>query len=101
MSVLLKNGLVVTAKGSSVADVFVDGESIKVIGTGIVPDGRRDGGCTGKYILPGAIDPHTHIEGRSWEPPRRMTGGRYHRRGLWRNHHDHRLQSPRQRRVAP
>ena len=35
MSVLLKNGLVVTSTGSYVADVFVDGEKIKSIGTGL------------------------------------------------------------------
>ena len=34
MSVLLKNGLVVTATGSYTADVLVEGEKIKAIGTG-------------------------------------------------------------------
>ena len=62
MSVLLKNGLVVTAQGSSVADVFVDGESIKVIGTGLSPTADETVDATGKYMLPGAIDPHTHID---------------------------------------
>jgi dihydropyrimidinase len=61
MSVLIKNGLVVTAQGSYTADVFVDGESIKVIGTGLDQKADETVDATGKYILPGAIDPHTHL----------------------------------------
>jgi len=62
MSILLKNGLVVTSTGSSVADVFVDGEKIKSVGFGLSADADETVDATGKYILPGAIDPHTHIE---------------------------------------
>ncbi len=62
MSVLLKNGLVVTSTGSSVADVFVDGEKIKTIGTGLSVKADETVDASGKYILPGAIDPHTHID---------------------------------------
>ena len=62
MSVLLKNGLVVTSTGSYVADVFVDGEKIKSIGSGLSVKADETVDATGKYILPGAIDPHTHIE---------------------------------------
>ncbi|HET6452600.1 MAG TPA: dihydropyrimidinase, partial [Spirochaetia bacterium] len=61
MSVLLKNGLVVTSTGSSVADVFIDGESIKAVGSGLSLKADETVDATGKYILPGAIDPHTHI----------------------------------------
>ena len=62
MSILLKNGLVVTSTGSYIADVFVDGEKIKSIGTGLPVKADETVDATGKYILPGAIDPHTHIE---------------------------------------
>jgi dihydropyrimidinase len=62
MSVLLKNGLVVTSTGSSVADVFVDGERIAAIGTGLAMKADETVDATGLYILPGAIDPHTHID---------------------------------------
>ncbi len=62
MSILLKNGLVVTSTGSYIADVFVDGEKIKSIGTGMPVKADETVDATGKYILPGAIDPHTHIE---------------------------------------
>ena len=35
MSVLLKNGLVVTSTGSYTADVFVEGDTIKAVGAGL------------------------------------------------------------------
>jgi dihydropyrimidinase len=62
MSVLLKNGLVVTSTGSYVADVLIEGEIIKAVGTGLPQKADETVDATGKYILPGAIDPHTHIE---------------------------------------
>ena len=62
---LISGGTVVTADGSSRADVLVDGETIVLIGrdlkaTGISPDEKID--ATGKYVIPGAIDVHTHME---------------------------------------
>jgi len=62
MSVLLKNGLVVTSTGSAVADVFMDGETIKAVGSGLPMKADETVDASGKYILPGAIDPHTHID---------------------------------------
>jgi len=62
MSVLLKNGLVVTSTGSYVADVHVEGDRIKAVGTGLAVKVDETVDCTGKYILPGCIDPHTHID---------------------------------------
>jgi dihydropyrimidinase len=62
MSVLLKNGLVVTASGSYTADVFVEGESITAVGRGLAMKADETVDAAGKYILPGAIDPHTHID---------------------------------------
>ncbi len=62
MSVLLKNGCIVTAAGSYVADVHVEGDSIKSIGVGLSVKADETVDATGKYILPGAIDPHTHID---------------------------------------
>ena len=61
MSVLLKGGTVVTTTGRSKADVFVEKGKIKAIGTGLKNKADETLDCKGKYILPGAIDPHTHI----------------------------------------
>jgi dihydropyrimidinase len=62
MSVLLKNGCIVTATGSYVADVYVEGDSIKSIGVGLSVKADETVDAAGTYILPGAIDPHTHID---------------------------------------
>jgi dihydropyrimidinase len=65
MRTLISNGTIVTTEGSSVADVLVDGETIALIGadlagTGITADETID--ASGKYVIPGAIDVHTHME---------------------------------------
>jgi dihydropyrimidinase len=62
MSVLLKNGLVVTSTGSYNADVYIEGDAIKAVGSGLAVKADETVDATGKYILPGAIDPHTHID---------------------------------------
>ena len=61
MSVLIKGGTIVTSTGRYVADVYAEGDKIKSIGKGldVVADETID--AKGKYVLPGAIDPHTHI----------------------------------------
>jgi len=65
MRTLIKNGLVVTADGSYAADVLVDGETIALVGAdlaaaGVTADATID--ATGKYVVPGGIDGHTHFE---------------------------------------
>jgi dihydropyrimidinase len=65
MRTLISNGTIVTTEGSSVADVLVDGETIALIGAdlagaGVTADETID--ATGKYLIPGAIDVHTHME---------------------------------------
>ena len=64
MRILISNGTVVTADGSYAADVLVDGEKIAQIGTGLsastAPDETID--ATGRYLIPGGIDVHTHME---------------------------------------
>ena len=65
MRTLITNGLVVTAAGSYLADVLVDGETIALLGSdlagaGVTADETID--ATGKYVVPGGIDVHTHME---------------------------------------
>jgi dihydroorotase len=63
---LIRGGTVVTPDGTRTADVAVSGERIAAIlepGTG--PEGERGDGtrvidATGKHVLPGAIDVHSH-----------------------------------------
>jgi dihydropyrimidinase len=65
MRTLIANGTIVTADGSYQADVLVDGETIAQIGAdlaaaGVTADETID--ATGKYVIPGGIDAHTHME---------------------------------------
>jgi dihydropyrimidinase len=58
----IRGGRVVNADGGREADVRVIGEDIVEIAWGLVPgDGARIIDATGKLVIPGCIDPHTHI----------------------------------------
>ncbi|SOB90575.1 dihydropyrimidinase [Rhodobacter sp. JA431] len=60
MSTVIKNGTIVTADLTYKADVLVEGGQIAAIGQGLVGDEVID--ATGCYVMPGGIDPHTHLE---------------------------------------
>ncbi len=67
MRTLITNGTIVTADGSYDADVLIDGETIAQIGrdlagagSGATADDTID--ASGKYVIPGGIDVHTHME---------------------------------------
>jgi dihydropyrimidinase len=59
---LIKGGRVVTAADDYVADVFVDDERISLIGLDLDVAADRVVDATGKYVLPGCVDPHTHLD---------------------------------------
>jgi dihydropyrimidinase len=65
MRTLISNGTVVTAEASYDADVLVDGERIAQIGRGLAGSGVTADetiDAKGKWVIPGAIDVHTHME---------------------------------------
>jgi dihydropyrimidinase len=63
VSILIKGGTVVGPTGPYAADVLVDGETIAaVFAPGRGPDGPEVIDATGKYVIPGAIDAHTHMQ---------------------------------------
>src|SRR5919204_2167771 len=62
MSVLIKGGRIVTAADDYVGDVFVENGSVALIGESLDVSAERTIDATGKCVIPGAIDPHTHIE---------------------------------------
>ena len=62
MSVLIKNGRVITAADDYAADVFIDGERITLIGESLTNAADTVIDAAGKYVLPGCIDPHTHLD---------------------------------------
>ena len=59
-STVIKNGTIVTADLSYAADVKIEGGVIVEIGKGLKGDTVLD--ATGCYVMPGGIDPHTHLE---------------------------------------
>jgi len=60
MSTVIRGGTIVTADLSYKADVLVEGGRIAAIGEGLMGDEVLD--ASGCYVMPGGIDPHTHLE---------------------------------------
>ena len=65
--VLITGGDVVSSSGSQPADVLIDGEQIAAVSApgffhDVAPTCDRVIDAKGKYVLPGGIDVHTHME---------------------------------------
>lgn len=60
MSTVIKGGTIVTADLTYKADVLIEGGKIAAIGQGLVGNEVLD--AEGCFIMPGGIDPHTHLE---------------------------------------
>ena len=59
MSKVIKGGTIVAADRTYVSDILIEGERIAAIGEGLKGDTVVD--AEGAYIMPGGIDPHTHL----------------------------------------
>ena len=63
MAILVRGGTVVNADCSQRADVLIDGGTIKAVGPDLdAPAGTEIVDAGGAYVMPGGIDPHTHME---------------------------------------
>src|SRR2546423_2093427 len=62
MSILIKGGRVITAADDYVADVYVEDERISLIGESLDQPADKVIDASGKYVLPGGIDPHRHSD---------------------------------------
>jgi dihydropyrimidinase len=63
MSLLIRGGTVVNADHSRRADVYCEEGVVKAVGAAIeAPAGARVIDAGGQYVMPGGIDPHTHME---------------------------------------
>jgi dihydropyrimidinase len=62
VSVLIRGGRIVTAADDYVGDVFIDGERISLLGDSLDVPADRVIDASGRYVLPGAVDPHTHLD---------------------------------------
>src|SRR5437868_13181450 len=67
---LITGGTVVNATGTAPADVLIDGETIaavlapgsQLLGTDLAANVDSVVEAAGKYVIPGGIDAHTHME---------------------------------------
>jgi dihydropyrimidinase len=63
MSVLIKGGTVVTAEQTRRADVLcADGKIVEIADNINQPGGFKEIDAGGQFVMPGGIDPHTHMQ---------------------------------------
>jgi len=62
MSYLIKNGRIITAEHDYVADVFIDKDKISTIGQHLKVQADNTVDANGKYVIPGGVDVHTHMD---------------------------------------
>ncbi len=62
MRTLIKGGTIINAESTVLADVLIEGEEIALIGKDLDVAADQVIDATGKWVIPGGIDPHTHME---------------------------------------
>jgi dihydropyrimidinase len=62
MSLLIKNGRIVTASDDYVADIFIEADKITTIGKNLDMKADQVIDAKNKLVIPGGIDPHVHLE---------------------------------------
>src|SRR5678815_5431389 len=62
MSLLIKNGRIITADADQVADIFIEGETISAIGKNLPMKADKEIDASAKLVFPGGIDPHVHLD---------------------------------------
>lgn len=62
MSLLIKNGRIITADADFTADIYVEGETIQAIGKNLNIKAETEIDASGKLVFPGGIDPHVHLD---------------------------------------
>jgi dihydropyrimidinase len=62
MSILITGGTVITAAETQRADIYIDGEKVVAIGSQLPATATRTIDARGRYVIPGCVDPHTHLD---------------------------------------
>lgn len=62
MSILIKNGRIVTASDDFQGDILIEGETIAAIGQDLGNQADQVIDASGKWVFPGGIDPHVHLD---------------------------------------
>jgi dihydroorotase-like cyclic amidohydrolase len=58
---VIRNGTIVTSGESFVADVSLVDDKIDAVGVNL-PKGEEEIDATGMLVIPGAVDPHVHLQ---------------------------------------
>ncbi|MBN2549136.1 MAG: dihydropyrimidinase [Anaerolineales bacterium] len=61
MSLIIKSGTLITASQTFTADLLVEGEKISQVGADLDAPGATIINASGKLVMPGGVDPHTHF----------------------------------------
>jgi len=62
MSTLIKNGRIITAEQDYTADIYIENETVTTIGSNLKIEADKVLDASGKYVIPGGIDAHTHLD---------------------------------------
>jgi dihydropyrimidinase len=62
MSILIKNGRIITASQDFIADIYCENEQIVTIGKDLQVSASEVIDASGKFVFPGGIDPHVHLD---------------------------------------
>jgi dihydropyrimidinase len=62
MSIIIKNGRIITAADDHIADILIEEEKVSVIGKDLAVKADREIDATGMLVFPGGVDPHVHLD---------------------------------------
>ena len=62
MSTLIRNAHIITAEQDYVADVFIEKDKVTTIGAGLKTQADKTIDAGGRYLIPGGVDVHTHMD---------------------------------------
>jgi dihydropyrimidinase len=62
MNILIKNGTLITAAETFRSDILITGEKIALIGQELNVPADQSIDASGKLVMPGGVDPHTHFD---------------------------------------
>jgi dihydropyrimidinase len=62
MAILIKNGRIITAEQDYVADIYIERDKVSAIGSNLPMKADTTIDARGKYVIPGGIDVHTHLD---------------------------------------
>lgn len=65
--IIIKNGTIVTESESYFSDIMIENNKISCIGTNLFNDNAEIIDASGMYVIPGAVDVHTHMDLVIWK----------------------------------